>query len=119
MLRHRPRLPSFPGISGHDLYGSLSLLLGINRQKSKFSFPMEGFTLALDFPINQKSLSLLQRLDQITVAHGGRLYLAKDSRMSGETLEQSDVRVAAFRSMHEKTGATGLIASPQSERLSL
>ena len=29
MLKHRSRFPSYPGISGHDLYGSLSLLLGI------------------------------------------------------------------------------------------
>ena len=29
MLRHRSRFPSYPGISGHDLYGSSSLILGI------------------------------------------------------------------------------------------
>lgn len=86
---------------------------------SKFSFPMAGYTLALDFSINQMTLTLLQSLDEITVAHGGRFYLAKDSRMSSVTLEPSDARVAAFRSMREKTGAAGLFASLQSERLSL
>lgn len=106
-------------ISASGQASFLAVLKRLGREMSKFSFPMEGFTLALDFSINQKTLSLLQSLDQITIAHGGRFYLAKDSRMSGETLEQSDVRVAAFRSMREKTGASGLFASLQSERLSL
>ncbi len=97
----------------------LAVLKRFGRQKSKFSFPMAGYTLALDFSVNPKTLSLLHRLDQIVVAHGGRFYLAKDSRMSRETLEQADERVAAFRSMREKTGAAGLFASIQSERLSL
>ena len=106
-------------ISASGQASFLAVLKLFGRQMSKFSFPMAGYTLALDFSINQKTLTLLQRLDEITVAHGGRFYLAKDSRMSRETLEQSDVRVAAFRSMREKTGASGLFASMQSERLSL
>lgn len=106
-------------ISASGQASFLAVLKRFGRQESKFSFPMEGYTLALDFSVNQKTLSLLQRLDQITVAHGGRFYLAKDSRMSSEILEQADERVAAFRSMREKTGATGLFTSMQSERLSL
>ena len=106
-------------ISASGQASFLTVLKRFGHQMSKFSFPMAGYTLALDFPINQKTLALLQRLDEITVAHGGRFYLAKDSRMSSETLERSDEWVAAFRSMREKTGATGLFASLQSERLSL
>lgn len=106
-------------ISASGQASFLTVLKRFGRQMSKFSFPMQGYTLALDFSISQKTLALMQRLDQITVAHGGRFYLAKDSRMSRDTLEQSDTRVAAFRSMREKTGTTGLFASLQSDRLSL
>lgn len=95
----------------------LAVLKRFGRQESRFSFPMEGYTLALDFPVNQKSLALLKRLDDITLAHGGRFYLAKDSRMTAETLEQADNRVAVFRSMREKTEATRHFVSMQSERL--
>ena len=35
MRRHRSRFPSFPGISGHDLYGSLLTTLGIIRRMSR------------------------------------------------------------------------------------
>ncbi|MBY8974429.1 FAD-binding oxidoreductase [Rhodobacteraceae bacterium NNCM2] len=45
------------------------------------SFPMEGYTLALDFPMSPGSLDLMDDLDRIVQDLGGRLYLAKDSRM--------------------------------------
>ncbi len=97
----------------------LAVLKRLGRQESKFSFPMEGYTLALDFPIKRTTFSLLEKLDQIAVEHGGRFYLAKDARMKRETLEQADPRVTAFRLMRENSGAAGLFASMQSERLSL
>jgi FAD/FMN-containing dehydrogenase len=47
------------------------------------SFPMPGLTLALDFPIRDEvSFALLQRLAEITLDHGGRMYPAKDARMT-------------------------------------
>ena len=47
------------------------------------SFPREGTTLALDFPHRGgRTLEMLDRLDSITVAAGGRVYPAKDGRMS-------------------------------------
>lgn len=45
------------------------------------SFPMEGYTLALDFPASAATFSLLTELDAIVADHGGRIYLAKDARM--------------------------------------
>lgn len=47
------------------------------------SFPMPGITLALDFPIRgDDSFDLLDRLADITAEYGGRMYPAKDARMS-------------------------------------
>jgi FAD/FMN-containing dehydrogenase len=47
------------------------------------SFPKPGITLALDFPIREEvSFELLDRLANITLEHGGRLYPAKDARMT-------------------------------------
>jgi decaprenylphospho-beta-D-ribofuranose 2-oxidase len=50
------------------------------------SFPMAGYTLALDLPIRNKGLFLLlNKLDEIVLQHGGRVYLAKDARLSAES----------------------------------
>ena len=47
------------------------------------SFSGKGVTLALDFPGSRAVLERLPRLDDILAAAGGRLYPAKDARMSG------------------------------------
>lgn len=97
----------------------LAVLKRFGAQDSRFSFPMEGYTLALDFPVNTRTTRLMHTLDEITVAHGGRFYLAKDSRMTAETLRQSDARVASFLAMRDSAERRDTFRSAQSERLSL
>ena len=43
------------------------------------SFPMEGYTLALDFRNTKEAERLILRLEDMTVAASGRIYLAKDA----------------------------------------
>lgn len=97
----------------------LAVLKRFGAEKSHFSFPMDGYTLALDFPVNRRTLDLLQKLDPVVVDHGGRFYLAKDARMSREILERSDDRIPEFRRRRDNSGARQKFASLQSERLSL
>ena len=97
----------------------LAVLKKLGEQASPFSFPRSGYTLALDFPINAKTLNLLEKLDEITLAHGGRFYLAKDSRMSEDTLRQTDSRVAEFVKMRTELELINTFKSKQSERLNI
>jgi len=97
----------------------LAVLKRFGAQDSRLSFPMEGYTLALDFPMTDRSLALLPELDRITADHGGRFYLAKDSRMSAQTLRDTDPRWAEFATMRRDSGLAGHFASAQSERLGL
>ncbi len=61
--------------------------------RGMLSFPTAGYTLALDLPIRDSGLfALLDRLDSIVLQHGGRVYLAKDARLSAES----------FRSMYPR-----------------
>tara|TARA_Y100000815_G_scaffold258407_1_gene267785 strand:- start:5357 stop:6679 length:1323 start_codon:yes stop_codon:yes gene_type:complete len=97
----------------------LAVLKRFGPQDSRFSFPMEGYTLALDFPVNRGTLALLDRLDRITLDHGGRFYLAKDSRMRAETLRAADPRVAGFLEMRGADARAETFTSAQSKRLTL
>ena len=106
-------------ISGARAGSFLAVLKRMGPQQSRFSFPMEGYTLALDFPVNPRTLRLMDRLDEITLAHGGRFYLAKDARMSADTLRQSDPRTEDFLKMRDDMDQRTTFASAQSERLAL
>ena len=80
---------------------------------------MEGYTLALDFPINIKTLALMEQLDRVTLEHQGRFYLAKDSRMSRDVFQKSDPRSKDYSKYRYIQSASGVFASSQSERLGL
>ncbi len=98
----------------------LAVLKRFGQQDSRFSFPMEGYTLALDFPMSDRSVSLIQKLGQMTAAHGGRIYLAKDSIMDAQSLRATDAtRVSEFERIRHNSGAAERFASVQSERLKL
>jgi FAD/FMN-containing dehydrogenase len=43
------------------------------------SFPVEGYSLALDFPRTRRLISLLNRLDETVWNNGGKIYLTKDA----------------------------------------
>ena len=57
---------------------------------------MKGYTIALDFPVSKETLTLLDKLDEITLKYNGRFYLAKDARMSKDTFKKSDNRIQDF-----------------------
>jgi FAD/FMN-containing dehydrogenase len=87
--------------------------------ESPLSFPLEGYTLALDFKMQDDLLPLLDELDRMVLDHGGRLYLAKDARMSAATFRQSYPRWEAFQALRERYGARGKFISLQAQRLGL
>jgi L-gulonolactone oxidase len=60
-------------------------LFGDKPSPGVLSFPLPGATLALDFPNKGESTRrLLDRMAEVVLAAGGRLYPAKDATMSGE-----------------------------------
>ena len=96
----------------------LAVLKRFGKQDNYLSFPIEGYTLSLDFPITRNNLELMKQLDEITIKHKGQFYLAKDSRLDRETFKRSDTKFdkySKFRSSEMKKTFSSL----QSERLGL
>jgi decaprenylphospho-beta-D-ribofuranose 2-oxidase len=83
------------------------------------SFPMEGYTLALDFKITRRLFPLLDELDRIVLEAGGRLYLTKDVRMPLETFERGYPNADAFRAIRKQYRMDEAFQSLQSRRLEL
>lgn len=65
--------------SGNGSFLAVLKLFGKNNPLAYNSFPMEGYTLALDFKVNRGLKKLVDQLDTIVENFGGRIYLTKDS----------------------------------------
>ena len=83
------------------------------------SFPMEGYTLALDFPATPDNFALLERLDAITADHGGRVYLTKDARVAPGLFAAGYPRLDEFRNLRAQYGLDQRFSSLLSQRLGL
>ncbi len=84
------------------------------------SFPMAGWTLALDFPARTPGLAgLLGQLDQLVLEAGGRVYLAKDSRVPADVLAEMYPGLPEFRKLRAELDPAEILASDLSRRLGL
>ncbi len=83
------------------------------------SFPMKGYTLALDFPVRQGLFEFLDHLDKLVLEYGGRIYLTKDARMSKEVFWKSYPNINRFQDIIKKINPNFKWRSVQSDRLEI
>ena len=105
----RERVPGFLAVLKR--FGSSSGL--------PLSFPIAGWTMTLDMPATREVAQVLDRADELIASYGGRLYLAKDSRMRPELLPVMYPDLDAWREQRELLDPHHLFVSDLSRRLNL
>ena len=106
-------------IAASGLGSFLAVLKLMGEGTEMLSFPLKGYTLALDFPASPSALDLCEELDRLVLESGGRLYLTKDARMTRAMLDEGYPDVQEFRAMRQEIDPSGAISSLQSQRLGL
>lgn len=108
-------------LSRHHLGSFLSVLKRFGKPGSGLlSFPMKGWTLALDLPVGSPSLPrLFDELDNMVLESGGRVYLAKDSRVSKKHIKSMYPFLDEFKEIVNTVDPTRILRSDLSRRLDI
>jgi decaprenylphospho-beta-D-ribofuranose 2-oxidase len=104
--------------------GAASFLTVLKRfgpaNPGPLSFPAPGWTLALDIPAATSGLAeVLDALDRLVVDAGGRVYLAKDSRVAPELVAAMYPRLAEWQQVQAALDPAGELQSDLGRRLGL
>ena len=84
------------------------------------SFPLDGWTLAIDLPASAPGLNgALDELDELVVGCGGRVYLSKDARMRRSVIAAMYPKLDRFHALRAELDPDGVMRSDLSRRLGL
>jgi FAD/FMN-containing dehydrogenase len=87
--------------------------------KGLLSFPFEGYTLTLDLPVKDGLFEFLDRLDEIVLRSGGRVYLAKDARLKPEAFRAMYPQFEDWLAIKKRIDPNGRFDSDLARRLEM
>ncbi len=106
-------------ISHSKIVSNLGVLKLYKQQNGFLPFAIDGYALALDFPIRDGLFEFLDELDEIVLSYGGRLYLTKDVRMKKDMFMQSYPNVETFIDNVKEINHETKFRSFQSDRVGI
>ncbi len=87
------------------------------ENNAPLSFAREGITIAIDMPYTKKLPLVLQQADELVVTHGGRVYLAKDTRLSKEMFMKMYPNYLSWMKVKQRVDPNNIFQSSLSLRL--
>jgi FAD/FMN-containing dehydrogenase len=106
-------------------HGRRASFLGVLKRfgpegKGLLSFPIEGYTLAIDLPVTGPELfAFLDRLDEIVLKHNGRVYLAKNAHLKPQIFRAMYPRLPEWERLKEKFDPANRFSSDLSHMLEI
>ena len=97
----------------------LAVLKTFGEQEGILSFPMPGYTLALDFPMRKGIIPFLRGLNGAVIEGGGRVYLAKDAILEKSEFAAMYPRLGEFLEVKRKYDPENRFGSLLSRRLGI
>jgi FAD/FMN-containing dehydrogenase len=83
------------------------------------SFPLRGYTLALDLPVSRGLVPFMQELDRLVLEHAGRVYLAKDAVLTKQSFAAMYPKLGQFRAIKQTLDPKGILSSSMARRLGI
>lgn len=107
-------------IAGAGLASPLAVLKRMGPGRAGYlSFPLEGYTLAVDFPNRGRATSLIGRLTDMAAEAQGRVYLAKDSLARADQVAAMYPDLVKWQAAAAKADPNRIFETDMTRRLKL
>ncbi len=97
----------------------LNVLKKFGKERGLISFPFEGYTFAIDFPVRDGLAELLRELDRMVLDAGGRIYLGKDAFVDAATFKAMYPKLPQWQEAKAKYDPNMMFESALSKRVGL
>ncbi len=87
--------------------------------EAPLSFPLDGYTFAIDFPVRDGLQRLTARLDEMVIDAGGRVYLGKDAYLSADAMRRMYPRIDEWLEVKARWDPHGVFTSNMGRRVGL